>query len=53
MFVGNVYFFFNIDRCKVVLVKIMLEFVDVFFEKRYKKLLGKCKSDLFGKYFLK
>lgn len=44
MFVGNAHFLYNTD---------MPESVDVLSEKRYKKSLGKCKSDLFGKHFLK
>lgn len=53
MFVGNAHFLYNTDRCKAVLAKTMPESVDVLSEKRYKKSLGKCKSDLFGKHFLK
>lgn len=53
MFVGNAHFLFNTDRRKAVLAKTMPETVDILSDKKYKKSLGKCKSDLFGKRFLK
>lgn len=53
MFVGNAHFLYNRDRRKAVLAKTMPESVDVLSKKRYKKSLGKCKSNLFGKHFLK
>lgn len=53
MFVGNAHCLYNTDRRKAVLAKTMPETVDILSDKKYKKSLGKCKSDLFGKRFLK
>ena len=53
MLVGNANFLYNTDRRKTVLAKTMLESVDVFSDKKYKKSLTKCKDDLFVRRFLK
>jgi hypothetical protein len=53
MLVGNAHFLYNTDRRKAVLAKTMPESVDVLSDKKYKKSLGKCKGDLFGRRFLK